>query len=233
VIYQKSQNQAVNCKKTNCEAGFILLLRDNIYESVRAEILACRLAPGEEMREQILAARYSVSRAPVREALMRLEKERLVTVTPRQGYRVNPISLSDAADLFELRSVLEPACAAAAASRASADILRKLDAFRRLSPRRDFIEYNRAFHAAVAYAGGNQRMAETVCQLIDQAERLVRVRLDSIQGRDTSQLVAEHAAIIDAIQDRDARRAARIVRDHVRRAGRRILASLGQSAVVS
>jgi len=230
VIYQKSQNELPRIPNGEVD---VLLLRDNIYESVRADILACRLAPGEEVREQVLAARYAVSRAPVREALLRLEKERLVTVSPRQGYRINRISLSDAADLFEMRSVLEPACASAAASRADSDILRGLDAFRRLPKRRDFIEYNRAFHAAIAHAGGNQRMAETVCQLIEQSERLVRVRIDSIKGRDTSELVAEHVAIIDAIQERDARRAARIVREHVQRAGKRILASLSQSAIVS
>lgn len=210
-----------------------MLLRDNIYDSVRADILTCRLAPGEEMREQALAARFAVSRAPIRDALLRLEKERLVTVTPRQGYRVNPISLSDAADLFELRIVLEPACASVAAKQAPDDILRSLDGFRRLSRGRDFIEYNRAFHAALAHASGNRRMAEAVCNLIDQAERLVRVSLASVKGRDTAQLVAEHAAIIDAIQERDARRAARVVRDHVKKAGRRILACLEQSAILS
>jgi len=210
-----------------------LLLRDNIYDSVRADILACRLAPGEEMREQVLAARYAVSRAPIRDALLRLEKERLVTVTPRQGYRVNPISLADAADLFQLRAVLEPACASAAAKHAPDDILQGLDAYRRQPPRGDFIEYNRAFHAAIAHASGNRRMADTMCGLIDQTERLVRVSLASIKGRDTSQLVAEHAAIIDAIQSRNSRRAARIVRNHVQSAGRRILASLGQSAIIS
>ena len=57
------------------------------------------MAPGDDMREQDLAERYAVSRQPVREALLRLEREHLVTVQPRQGYRVNPISLADARDL--------------------------------------------------------------------------------------------------------------------------------------
>ena len=72
-----------------------MLLRDNVYESLRSDILSCRLAPGDDMREQELAERYAVSRQPVREALLRLEREHLVTVQPRQGYRVNPISLSE------------------------------------------------------------------------------------------------------------------------------------------
>ena len=91
-----------------------MLLRDNVYESLRADILTCRLAPGDDMREQELAERYAVSRQPVREALLRLEREHLVTVQPRQGYRVNPISLSDARDLLRFRFALEPACVAEA-----------------------------------------------------------------------------------------------------------------------
>ena len=86
-----------------------MLLRDNVYESLRADILSCRLAPGDDVREQDLALRYAVSRQPVREALLRLEREHLVTVQPRQGYRVNPISLSDARDLLRFRLALEPA----------------------------------------------------------------------------------------------------------------------------
>src|SRR3981189_2992894 len=83
-----------------------MLLRDNVYESLRTDILTCRLAPGDDMREQELAERYAVSRQPVREALLRLEREHLVTVQPRQGYRVNPISLADARDLLRLRLAL-------------------------------------------------------------------------------------------------------------------------------
>ena len=62
-----------------------MLLRDNVYESLRSDILSCRLAPGDDMREQELAERYAVSRQPVREALLRLEREHLVTVQPRQS----------------------------------------------------------------------------------------------------------------------------------------------------
>jgi DNA-binding GntR family transcriptional regulator len=92
-----------------------VLLRDNVYDALRSAILTCDLSPGQELREQDLAAQYAVSRSPVRDALLRLEGERLVTVLPRQGYRVNPVSVADARDIFGLRLVIEPACAAAAA----------------------------------------------------------------------------------------------------------------------
>src|SRR5256885_15617151 len=85
------------------------LLRTDIYRKLREEILACELPPGADLREQSLAARFSVSKSPVRDALLRLERERLVTISPRQGYRVAPVSVVDARDLFRLRSALETA----------------------------------------------------------------------------------------------------------------------------
>ena len=106
-----------------------MLLRDNVYESLRTDILTCRLAPGDDMREQELAERYAVSRQPVREALLRLEREHLVTVQPRQGYRVNPISLSDARDLLRFRLALEPACVSEAIENAPSDVLAALDEY--------------------------------------------------------------------------------------------------------
>ena len=96
-----------------------MLLRDNVYESLRSDILTCHFMPGDDMREQDLAERYAVSRQPVREALLRLEREHLVTVQPRQGYRVNPISLTDARDLLRFRQALEPACVSEAIENAS------------------------------------------------------------------------------------------------------------------
>src|ERR1700756_295101 len=87
-----------------------MLLRDNVYESLRTDILTCRLARGDVSREQGPPRRCGGPRQPVREALLRLEREHLVTVQPRQGYRVNPISLSDARDLLRFRFALEPAC---------------------------------------------------------------------------------------------------------------------------
>ena len=208
------------------------LLRNGIYDAVRADILACRLAPGNEMREQDIATRYKVSRAPVRDALLRLQQESLVTVVPRQGSRVNPVSIGDARNLFQLRLLLEPACAAEATCSASPEMLQKLDTFRTLDPDVDFIAYNQAFHRAIADASGNRRMAAVTSDIIDQSERLVRVSIARMKGRDPTQLVAEHANLIDAIQHRNARIASRLLRDHIVKAEKRVMFALAQSAVI-
>jgi len=210
-----------------------MLLRDNVYENLRTDILMCRLAPGDDMREQELAERYAVSRQPVREALLRLAREHLVTVQPRQGYRVNPISLSDARDLLRFRLALEPACVAEAIENASEAVLTALDEYRRFSGDHEaFIAYNRAFHSALAHASGNRRMAAALCDLIGQADRLVRVSVANVRHHDPAPLVAEHVALIEAMQRRDARAAARIIKAHIAQTEKRVLPALKRNAVI-
>ena len=210
-----------------------MLLRDNVYESLRSDILTCRLAPGDDMREQELAERYAVSRQPVREALLRLEREHLVTVQPRQGYRVNPISLADARDLLRFRLALEPACVAEAIENASDAVLKSLNEFRKFSGNHeDFITYNRGFHSALAHASGNRRMAGALCDLIGQADRLVRVSLANVRDHDPTQLVAEHGELIEAMQRRDRRRALGLIKAHIRETEKRVLPALKRNAVI-
>jgi GntR family transcriptional regulator, rspAB operon transcriptional repressor len=210
-----------------------MLLRENVYESLRSDILSCRLAPGDDMREQELAERYAVSRQPVREALARLAREHLVTVQPRQGYRVNPISLSDARDLLRFRAALEPACVAEAIENASDAALKRLDQFRSFSGEHEaFITYNRAFHTALANASGNRRIATALRDLIEQADRLVRVSIANLKGHNPAKLVAEHAALIDAMQRRDRRTALRIIKDHISQTEKRVLPALKRNAVI-
>jgi GntR family transcriptional regulator, rspAB operon transcriptional repressor len=210
-----------------------MLLRDNVYESLRSDILTCHFMPGDDMREQELAERYAVSRQPVREALLRLEREHLVTVQPRQGYRVNPISLTDARDLLRFRQALEPACVTEAIENASDATLKALDQFRRFAGHHeDFIAYNRGFHSALAHASGNRRMAASLCDLIGQADRLVRVSITNLRGHDPAQLVAEHVAVIEAMQRRDTRTATRLIKAHVAQTEKRVLPALKRNAVI-
>lgn len=212
------------------------LIRTDLHRILRDEILRCTLRPGAELRERELAARFEVSKSPVREALLRLEREGLVIVLPRQGYRVAPVSLSDAKDMFELRLVLEHACIGAAMRDADDAAFAALDPYRVYDGGADaeaFVRYNSAFHAALAEASGNARMAEVTRALIDHMDRLVRLSLgvDSGAGRDHGRLVAEHRAIIDAIQGRDGRLARRLLRLHIAEAQKRVIKALAWNMV--
>src|SRR5256885_7519697 len=163
------------------------LLRVDIYQKLREEILSCELPPGADLREQHLAARFSVSKSPVRDGLRGLEGERLVTISPRQGYRVAPVSVADARDLFRLRSVLETASVMEGARAAPDEDLEALDrfrSFREKRQRRGFLAYNREFHCALVQLSGNERMATTACELIDQMQRLISVSVDNVERRE-------------------------------------------------
>jgi DNA-binding GntR family transcriptional regulator len=94
-----------------------MLLRDKIYQVLRHGILTCEFPLGQALREQTVAERYGVSRTPIRDSLLRLEQENLVTVLSRQGYLVRALSIPGVEDILNLRSIIEPACAAAAAGR--------------------------------------------------------------------------------------------------------------------
>lgn len=207
-----------------------MLLRDSIYQAIRGAILTCEFPPGQELREQVLAERYRVSRSPIRDSLLRLEQENLVTVLPRQGYRVNPILSSDIQDIFGLRLLIEPACSAAAA-RADDTALQALNRFRGFmnddKKESDFVEYNKSFHRAVADLSGNIRMAAVAVDLADQFERLVRVSLRASKHEQVSDVSAEHEAIIDALQVHDADRASRLSYEHAANAQSRLVTGLG------
>src|SRR3954466_12867996 len=152
------------------------LLRETVYEQLRADVISCRLAPGAEIREAELAARFEGSKSPVRDALMRLETEGLVITVPRQGYRVAPVSLVDMLDMFHLRAALERACVERIVRNCSDEQLKTLDIYRTYDPAAwpgGFIAFNRAFHRRIAELGGNARMRDQLNDLIDQMERAV------------------------------------------------------------
>ena len=206
-----------------------MLMRDGIYQSIRSAILTCEFEPGQELREQILAERFRVSRSPVRDALLRLEQENLIIVMPRQGYRVKPISGFDVQNIFALRLLIQPACAEAAAGANDAD-LRMLDRYRNcadeLRDETDFVEHNKSFHHAIEVLSGNRLMAEIARDLDEQFERLVRFSLRAFQLEQVGEALEEHEAIIDALQAHDAERASRLTSEHVANGHSRIMRAL-------
>lgn len=210
------------------------LLREKVYDELRADMIACRLAPGTEIRENELALRFGVSKSPVRDALMRLEREGLVITLPRQGYRVAPVSVADVQDMFHLRDALERACMERIVRRASDEQLAQLDRFRSFDGTAwngGFVAYNREFHHALARLGGNARMSDHLIDLIDQMERAVQLSLSSLKKGDPQSVVDEHRQIIDALQARQASRAQRLASRHVAEAGKRVMQAMSRVVI--
>lgn len=210
------------------------LLREKIYDELRADMISCRLPPGREIRENELAARFGVSKSPVRDALMRLEREGLVITLPRQGYLVSPVSMADVQDMFHLRDALERACMERIVRRASDEQLAQLDPFRRFDAAAwagGFVAYNREFHHTLGVIAGNARMRSQLADLIDQMERAVQLSLSSLKKGDPQSLVDEHSAMIDALQARQLSRAQRLASAHVGAAGKRVMRAMSRVVI--
>ncbi len=192
-------------------------LSDQAYERIKHDIVTCELGPGMEVSEARLAAMYGFGKAPIRQALSRLSQECFVTALPRRGYVIAPVTLQCVNDIFDLRLLLEPAAAERAAGNVDGAKLRELDAIciagyqpgDRDSERR-FLGANKAFHVAVARASGNERLARTLAQLLDEMERLFHLGL-ALRDR-SEEMQHEHKALIDALVagDREAAHAATV-----------------------
>ncbi|RWI50256.1 MAG: GntR family transcriptional regulator [Mesorhizobium sp.] len=211
------------------------LIRDEIYVKLRQEILSCTLAPGTELREAALAERFDVSKSPIRDALHRLEVDRLVRVEPRRGYHVMPLSLADAEELFDLRMVMEEACVKRTSVNATDEQLSALDRFREVDVSLEphlWIDYNREFHKVLAGFCPNKRLVERTIDVIDQFDRLIAVSISIAGMQNRPQLLAEHCDVIDALQARAGKRAAKLLGQHIGNGRKRVLSVLSRAVVV-
>lgn len=212
------------------------LMRDGIYGQIRDEILSCKLSPGAQLREQELAQRYGVSKSPIRDALLRLQEQNLVEVLPRKGYRVRPISVSDAIEMYEMRLLHERACVMSVIDHTPDAELLQLEAFRASPLGVDmsvWINYNRHFHIAVAKLCHNKRLARAATDIIEQFDRLTYVSVTGpAPNAGLQSFVAEHAALIDALKARDKRLASSIIRKHIESSRKRMMEAIANPAIV-
>lgn len=193
---------------------------ERAHERIRADIVAGVLPPGAAITEAQLCADYGCSKAPVRIALARLAHDGLVRAVPRRGYRVAPVTLQDTEDCFELRLLLEPPAARAAAGRIDAPRLARLEELGQAdytpgdaASTRRFVEAYRDFHVTIAQASGNRQLAQAVAQLLEQASRLLHLGL-AVRHR-AAETQRENAALLRALRRGDADGAERICREQI------------------
>jgi DNA-binding GntR family transcriptional regulator len=187
------------------------------------------LAPGGLYSVAQLAEQLGVSRTPVREALLMLEREGRVRFERNRGVRILAPTAHDIADVFELRVLLEVPTTAASAGNLDLEALDKT--FEAMSAAADtgdeaaFMDSDERFHAVILSASGNRRLVAAVAGLRDA----VRGRGASTVGRSRSlaEILGEHRAILDALHAEDGDRAAAAMRYHLRRTGDLLIAQSG------
>jgi DNA-binding GntR family transcriptional regulator len=202
------------------------------YQSMRSRILDNVWPPGHRALEHELAALLGMSRTPVREALIRLQKEGLVEVVPRHGMRVLPVSPDDMREIYELLTAIEPMAAEMVARKRlpERDLKPLINASRGMSAAlkaQDLDAWAQAdeqYHRLLIALAGNRLMMQTVQSLWDRAHRarMVTLRLRPIPEHSTQ----EHIAIVDAIRAGDGPSAALLYRKHRERGSRELLAIL-------
>ncbi|MGE5791368.1 MAG: GntR family transcriptional regulator [Bacteroidota bacterium] len=205
---------------------------DDAYRAIRKRILDNVYPPGYQALEQSLATELGISRTPVREALIRLQKEGLVDVVPRHGMRVLPVSPTDMKEIYEILSALESMAAELLAKRrpsdeelaplerASRDMARAL----RADDLEGWAEADERFHRQLIDLAGNRLLAQAVLNFWDRAHRVRRITL-RLRPKPVNS-TKEHTALVERIRAGDPRGAHEVNRAHRERASRELLAIL-------
>lgn len=192
-------------------------LYQDVADRLRQQIFDRELEPGSWIDEQKLAAAYGISRTPLREALKVLAVEGLVTMKVRRGAYVTEMSRDDVAQVYHLLALLESDAAGAVARGASDAQLADLRALherleKQVRSRDAFFAANEQFHMKLLDVAGNRWRQQIVVDL-RKVMKLNRHHSLFKQGRIASSL-QEHRALLAALEARDARAAARLMRQH-------------------
>ena len=193
-----------------------------VYDALRQAIVELSLEPGSPLDEVTLAERFDMSRTPVREALVRLAAEGLVTQLPNRNTIVAPIDFGQLPVYFEALTLMYRVTTRAAASGRSIAQLAVVRAYQAAYARAveaddvpAMIGNNRDFHVAIAEAGGNPYFTGLFTRLLDEGRRILRLYYyKSFDDHLPRQYVEEHDAIIAAIESRDAELCDRLAAEH-------------------
>ncbi|MGW7516219.1 GntR family transcriptional regulator [Streptomyces sp. NPDC054796] len=202
--------------------------RQKAYAFLKDTVLTDPAMQGEFLSEQAIADRIGVSRTPIREALLLLAAEDLVSLVPKRGAYIAPLSGREIGELMEMRAVLERYAAertVEAGAAPVAEMERVLDeqaGLRGAENAREFIAADHRFHATLVASVGNGLMAKQYDALRSRQIRAGVVALYRSGGRQ-DEVIAEHRRILDALASGSAPEACAAIDDHIA-ATRRILA---------
>lgn len=193
----------------------------DVLADLRAAILSGNLAPGAPLRQDRLAASLGISKIPVREALLRLVAEGLVSVEANRGFTVAQLEAGEAEEVLDIRAVLEcraillavPLMSDAAITEASAI----LDEAESTSSIDRWGELNWAFHAALYRSADRPKLAQLIRQTSNQTERYIRVLISNSDYRSIAE--REHRTILAACALRNGEAASALLGQHIRQTG--------------
>ena len=210
-------------------------LSNHIYATLKQRILSCHLKPNERLVEKELCDDLSVSRTPLREALNRLSNEDLVLFQPNCGYTVTPITIEGFKKLNEVRRIVEPQIASIAANRATQEEIDQLRSYATSTEyipgdENSFVRYcrtNSHFHLCLVRCTKNHLLENIAMSALDRSQQPTYLGI----GRqlDAGNPSAEHHAIVDALEERDALKAQSIMYHHIFTGEQRVIKALREA----
>ena len=211
------------------DTGGRVSVTSRVYEILRREILSLDLRPGQQLDEVSLSGRFRCSRTPVREALVKLDSESLVTTLPNGRATVASIDFEKVPAYFDSLTLLQRVTTRLAARyRTEADIdnIKRRGAEFLAAQERgsipDMIETNRDFHMAIADAGRNAYYHAFYARLLDEGRRLLRLYFFTYDDERPPIYSDEHDLMIEAISARDEDLADRMAFQHATQVADRI-----------
>lgn len=193
-----------------------------IYAELRAELASLQRRPGAPIIETEIARSYGVSRTPVREAILRLSDEGLVEIFPQSGIFVSRIPLAALPEAIIVRRSLEETTTRMATERASASqilglhaILERQREAEKADDREAFHQADEAFHAAIAEIAGHPGIWKLILQVKVHVDRFRWLTLPQ-RGR-MAEVIAEHEAVMAAMEARDPAAAGAAMTRHLER----------------
>jgi DNA-binding GntR family transcriptional regulator len=195
------------------------------YRHVKQRLLDGVYGDGELLSEGSIAHELGVSRTPVREALLQLQGERLLTLYPKRGALVTPVSAREVGEVFETRRLVERHCLRAAAAEPAlpktleTELARQRELFSQ-GDLSGFAAADREFHRVWVVAAGNRVLLELYDRLRDRQQRVTATMI-AADARRPRELIEEHASIIAALDTGDADGAVAALEYHLDAARRR------------
>lgn len=216
------------------------------YNEVRRRILTLDLEPGSDLDEKELAKTLEISRTPLREAILRLSGEHLVTITPNRGAQVTPISVTDFPQYIDSLALVQRAIHYLAAQRRTKSDISQIESactsFENATHANDVLamaDANRHFHSSIGRASGNPFLLHTYEYLLDYGIRLAHIsfsygngdELDHDDVTHRQKVIDEHQSIVRAIKLGDASRAEQLGHEHALLFQRRFLQQMQQDNI--
>jgi DNA-binding GntR family transcriptional regulator len=205
------------------DLGNYLSLKDRAYQNIKFQIIRGNLRPGTRLLEKELAKAMSISRAPIREAFNKLEKEGFVSTIPRKGAAVSNVTTETIEDIFEIRETLETLAVKKSLGKIFIDELEKVgDDFKEFinksenaENRIQYLVLDKKFHDLLSQNCGNKKLIELLANLQEQIHWLRNI---SLRRTTFSGSVREHLAIIEALKRNDEKLITKALLLHLERA---------------